>query len=63
MPEIKKEVKTYAINYHCDVCEELMSPTGSVFTLYPPLYEHTCKNGHLKDFRVNYPRIEHEEIS
>jgi len=64
MPERKKEVKTYKIEYVCDECGEGdMRPTGICLTSNPPQYPHTCTVcGHEKRFRdKKYPLTVYEE--
>lgn len=55
MGEIRKEVRTYRVDYACDVCGEIMEYGGICLTSYPPQYPHGCKNGHNKTFPRIYP--------
>lgn len=45
MSEFKCEVKTYKIDYICDICEngELES-TGEIIQENPPKYDHKCNS-------------------
>jgi hypothetical protein len=43
--EIKKEVKTYLIDYECPVCKKgLLRSNGVCLTSNPPQYPHKCNN-------------------
>ena len=43
MPETKKKVQTYRVDYRCDICGEgFYRPTGEVYPAYPMRYAHKC---------------------
>lgn len=65
MPEIKHEVRTFAVALRCDVegCPGEMVPTGEAKMTSPPKYVHQCNfcgasatSGH------RYPRLEYEYL-
>lgn len=62
MAEVRAEVKTYSITYHCSVCGiGEMLPTGIALLSSPPQYPHKCtKCGEEKTFRFKYPRTVYE---
>ena len=66
--EVKKEVKTFEVNYKCDECDDgYMQFDGIVLTSYPAQYPHSCDNKDCdatKTFRgESYPKMVHEKIS
>lgn len=64
MAEVKTQVKTYEVQYVCDVCKDgYMEPNGIMLTSNPPKYQHSCQNcNHSVSFRVQYPRMVYEPI-
>ena len=62
MPEIKKEVKTFEVNYIHDKCGEPMMPTGQVLMSNPPQFPHICRCGHTATFPFTYPRTVYEKV-
>jgi hypothetical protein len=44
MPEVRYEVKTFSVEYHCDVqgCDGVMRWNGMELTSYPAQYPHIC---------------------
>lgn len=63
--ETKFEVKTYEIDYVCDICQKsYMRPTGKCLPSYPPQYQHKCSAcGHTKLFKNTYPYIAYERTT
>lgn len=59
MPELSKEVRTYEVNYICDVCGKgKMRPTGAMLASNPPQYPHRCNVCGAKNvFGRQYPQI------
>lgn len=64
MSEIKTEVRTYLVEYHCDECENgLLRTTGAVQTSNPPRYEHVCTNCDTRGYMFDmYPHYRQEPI-
>lgn len=65
--EVKKEVKSFNVDYKCDQCETgYMRPDGRVLLSNPPKYPHICNNmecsGKMTS-RTKYPYIAYEEIN
>jgi len=60
MPEFKRELKTYNVQYHCDACgSNDVTFDGISLLSNPPLYPHTCKScGKSYTFKRKYPTIE-----
>jgi hypothetical protein len=61
--EVRREVKTYIIEYECPECKEgNLYPTGRVLLSSPPQYPHKCnKCGYKETFRgIKYPKTETE---
>lgn len=58
MPETRREVKTYLVDYVCDKCHDgFMEQTGKVLCINPPRYTHKCnKCGDKKTFITRYPK-------
>lgn len=43
MAEERYKVKTYEIDFRCDICKKgYMRPTGEVIATYPMQYPHKC---------------------
>lgn len=65
--EVKTEVRPYKVEKLCEVCQKgKMLPTGSVFTMNPPLYQHRCdgpKCGHTSSYNKAYPVIEYHAVN
>ena len=58
MPEVKKKIDVFRLDYICDKCEKgRMRHTGLVLTSMPPQYPHECDEcGHAQTFRgFSYP--------
>lgn len=64
MAEVRTEVRTYEIQYVCDVCKDgYLEPNGITLTSHPPQHQHSCTScGHTVSFRVIYPRMVYEPI-
>lgn len=62
MPEEKKVLKTFEIDYICDRCGVgKMRNDGCCFPTSPPQCPHKCTNcGAEKTFNCNYPKIVYE---
>ncbi len=64
--EIKKEVKSYRVDYICDKCKVgKMVPSGMCLTSYPAQYPHFCDDrmcGASKNFYETYPVMKYEEV-
>jgi hypothetical protein len=62
MPEEKKPLKSFSIDYICDVCGKgHMRPTGVVYERMPPLFVHECdKCGQGMNLDHHYPYVRHE---
>lgn len=62
MPEIKKEIKSYSVDYVCDQCEiGNLLPTGLCLTSMPPKFPHICNycNAYY-ELSKRYPKIIYE---
>lgn len=59
MPEVKKAVQTFHVEYTCDMCAiGVMRPTGVSNTAYPAQYEHKCTHcNNVTTFRTAYPTV------
>ncbi len=43
MAEIMYQVRTYEVDFKCDVCGKgFYRPTGIIYPTYPPQYLHKC---------------------
>lgn len=64
MSESKKLVRTYEIDYMCDVCGiGRVLPTGICYTTFPPKFPHECSHCHEKYiFNFTYPSKQTEVI-
>jgi len=65
MPESKREVKTYNVDYICDECGKgKMKLEGSCLTSFPTQYPHICDNcGASMTFtKTYYPHVIYEKI-
>lgn len=65
MPEDKKRVQVYKVDYICDECGEgRMRSTGQALLSKPVMYPHECTHcGAKKTFRgITYPTKRTEEI-
>lgn len=65
MPEDKRMVHVYKIDYICDECGEgYMRSTGQVLLSKPAQYPHQCTNcGAKKTFKgIKYPTKRTEEV-
>lgn len=65
MGERLKEVKTYRVDYVCDVCEEgrMKRDGGIVLMSEPPQYPHVCdKCGARQLFENSYPYITYRVV-
>ncbi len=57
--EVRKEVKTYQVDYECDECKRgILKPTGKVLTSKPPKYPSKCTYcGNITNLIQSYPYI------
>ena len=64
MPEVESaQMIPYQVDYACDECGLPMESTiGIVLTSNPPLYPHSCVNGHKKNLRDRYPTIRYKTL-
>lgn len=64
MPEFKKEIKTFQVDYICDNCGSPdVKSTGVTLLSNPPQYPHTCKNcGANYVFKCTYPTMKYVVI-
>lgn len=65
MPEVKHEVKTYKVDYKCDVCGRgWYRPTGTVYPTYPAQYIHKCSacGAEITVYGKKYPYTLTEKI-
>lgn len=62
--EIKTAVKTFQVDYLCDMCKKYpMRPNNRHVPGYPTQYQHVCSGcGFTKNFLEKYPRQVFEEI-
>jgi len=65
--EVKKEVKTFEVNYKCDECDNgYMKFGGVVLTSYPAQYTHSCDNPDCDATMTfkgeKYPQTRYEDI-
>ncbi len=60
MAIVKKEAKTFQLQYICDACGVgEMRSTGIVLTSMPPKYEHECPNCGVKaQLDTHYPAMQ-----
>ena len=58
MPETRREVKTYLINYICDECGDgFMEPTGKMLLTNQPGFPHQCNKCEAREtFSDKYPK-------
>lgn len=60
MTELKREVKTYIVEFECEECKEgTLVPTGEAYMTYPAQYPHRCTNdkcNEKKTFNYRYPK-------
>lgn len=67
MSEIRKEAKTYIVQYACDDCEKIPNPgcilekQSTVMLTYPDIYYYKCPNCKKEyKFSQDYPVFQHE---
>lgn len=65
MPELKREVHSFMVEYACDECSQkpnpgcILRPTGSIAMTYPAKYEYECPNcKKIVTLNARYPEIE-----
>lgn len=66
MSEVRRQVKTFAVDMMCPKCGEgTMRPDGPfVLMTSPPKYPHICERcGYVESYYESYPRIEYEVIN
>lgn len=54
--EIKKEVKTFEVEYLCDKCNEPVVFSGRALLTSPMKYPHSCQCGEEYVFYCIYPK-------
>ena len=59
---VRKEVKSFQVQYVCDSCNEgYMEPKGPMLMTHPPLYPHRCRNCDVTmNLKHAYPIVEME---
>lgn len=65
MTERRVEVKTFEVDYACDVdgCDGLMRPTGMSLMSHPPKFTHACTVcGARRAFDVRYPALIYRRV-
>lgn len=63
MKEFKFNVRVVQINAMCEVCGDLLKPTGVCLMSDPPWYEHKCRGcGEQETLRNSYPYLGYERI-
>lgn len=64
MGERRTKLVPVRVDILCPKCEGEMMPDGTVLTVYPPLYPHTCQRvgcGHRQSFTTHSGAIVYEE--
>lgn len=62
LSEKRRKVKSiYNIFLTCSCGSQRVEPTGTVYTIYPALYEYKCmKCGKVETSRISYPYLYYE---